>query len=241
MRQMRGARQHPILHESKESKELPLDLLEIGIRGANYYHQEHDNPPYHHRAPGSIPHLFVREGIGERLLRVERKLQGDGYALYVHDAYRPVAVQAYFYHHFVPNQIRLAHPDWSEEEIMNETRKYWSPSPDTLDEIDIHSPPPHATGGVVDVTLFDLKSGHVVDMGSPFDEVSERSHPEYLELHSEIDLPEARLLRRRLYFSMRKEGFVPHPNEWWHYGFGDQVSAFHSGQPHAVYGLMRVI
>ncbi len=240
IRAMRGARQHPLLLDHVAGSEGAVDLLTLGFLGENYYHKERDNPPYHHRAPGSVPQLYVREGVAQRLLRIERLLRDFGYALYIHDAYRPVEVQSYFFEIYIPRMIQAEHPDWTIDRVENETRKYWSPSPRTFAEVDPLSPPPHATGGVIDVTLFDLTTGAVVDMGSPFDEVSIRSHPEYLELYPDRAHPRARDSRRMLYGAMRSEGFISHPNEWWHYGVGDQVSAFHSGEPYAVYGLMHI-
>ncbi len=51
--------------------------------------------------------------------------------------------------------------------------------PDLSDaQPDLATPPPHSTGAAVDITLVDA-AGKAVFMGSPIDELSERSHPAY--------------------------------------------------------------
>ena len=40
-----------------------------------------------------------------------------------------------------------------------------------------------------------------------------------------------------LYWLMMDAGFANHPNEWWHYSFGDQMWAIHNELPAAIFGL----
>jgi D-alanyl-D-alanine dipeptidase len=43
--------------------------------------------------------------------------------------------------------------------------------------------------------------------------------------------------RRKLLASvLGEEGFVCHPNEWWHFSYGDQLWAWRSGRAEAIYG-----
>ena len=48
---------------------------------------------------------------------------------------------------------------------------------------------------------------------------------------------EARANRRILYWAMARAGFVNHPEEWWHYSWGDQAWAAQTGADAALYGL----
>jgi D-alanyl-D-alanine dipeptidase len=48
---------------------------------------------------------------------------------------------------------------------------------------------------------------------------------------------EARANRRLLHWVMAEEGFAGHPDEWWHFSFGDQLWAKLEGRPVALYGL----
>ena len=47
---------------------------------------------------------------------------------------------------------------------------------------------------------------------------------------------EARANRRLLHWLMTEEGFAGHPDEWWHFSWGDQMWAALTGAPHAHYG-----
>lgn len=242
IRNMVGARKHPIDLSSSENGEPARDLLEYGIAGENYYFRR-DNPPYFHRAPGAIAELYVRAGILDRLIRINTLLRARGLELYVFDAYRPVEVQTYFHDEWVPNFLRDTHPDWTEEEVLGEVSKYWAKSFPSKSDIPSNSPPPHATGAVLDLTIRDMRTHLLLNMGGAFDVVAPISFADHFEQLSKKralhpDEREARNNRRLLYNAMATEGFVIHPNEWWHFGYGDQVSAFHSGESFARYSTM---
>lgn len=240
----RGSRAHPLRVDSPENSEKAVDARALGIRGENYYHRS-DNPPYWHRAPGSVPELYVREGVLRRLCEVNESLKKDGYELFLFDAYRPLEVQNYFHDIWVPKYLREKFPDWSEEQIEEEVGNYWARGAAHVSGIDPLSPPPHATGAVVDVTIVNTRFGGEVFMGSHFDEVSPISHTDHFErvlkersltMSEEIALKH----RRLLYWAMTTQGFVGNPNEWWHFGVGDQLSAKISGAEAAVYSLLVV-
>lgn len=244
LRARRGARKHPIDLESKENKEGAVNILLHGLAGENYYYHA-DNPPYWHVAPGSISELYVREGVLERLQKVNAFLLPLGYELYVFDAYRPVEVQTYFHDVWVPAYLRQKYPDWSDEEVMSEVGNYWSAGFPDVASIDPLSPPPHATGGVVDLTLRNIRTCEHLFMGSYFDDVSTVSFADHFEREGEkraLTMSEelARQNRRILYHAMTSAGFVVNPNEWWHFGYGDQLSAWNSDAPHAVYSVMHL-
>ena len=81
----------------------------------------------------------------------------------------------------------------------------------------------HSWGMAVDATLQDA-SGAEIDMGSGYDEMHERSHP---ELHAQL-LASGALqphhVRRRglLLQAMVHGGFQGIGNEWWHFDLGDR-------------------
>ncbi len=240
----KGARSYPIDLHAPENVERAVDVRTHGIAGENYYYKE-ENPPYCHRAPGSIAALYVREGICDRLISVNAELEALDYELFLFDAYRPVEVQNYFHDTWVPQYLREKHPNWSVEQVSEEVGKYWAKGAARTADIDPLSPPPHATGGVVDLTLRNKLSGEMLFMGSAFDEVASISFVDHFEeernrrkLTEEEEL--ALTNRRILYFAMTKAGFVVNPNEWWHFGFGDQLSAAISGASHAVYSVMKI-
>jgi D-alanyl-D-alanine dipeptidase len=204
----------------------------FGIGGENYYAQTR-NPPYWRRIEGAIDALLVREGVGVRLQKVNARLAPEGLRLFLHDAWRPRAVQAYFHDQWVPAELRRRHPDWDDARVKTEVRRYWSaPSDSAL------RPAPHATGGAVDITLV-WDDGRPLWMGGLFDDASHISHTDWLEDETNVASfsdEEARANRRLLYWLMTEEGFASLPNEWWHFSYGDQLWAAMTGAEHAIYG-----
>ncbi len=76
------------------------------------------------------------------------------------------------------------------------------------------TPPPHLTGGTVDLTL--TLDGIPLSLGTSFDDFSLAARADSLEMSPSP----ARDLRRLLYHAMRAEGFVVLDCEWWHYEYG---------------------
>ena len=75
----------------------------------------------------------------------------------------------------------------------------------------------------VDVTLVDA-SGRELDMGTGFDDLSERSHPALEDaLLARGELDAAHLENRRLLRSVMQEaGWRGINSEWWHFDGGDR-------------------
>ncbi len=76
-----------------------------------------------------------------------------------------------------------------------------------------------------------------LNMGTEFDEFSTQAETAYYETRADLpggDLT-ARDNRRLLYYALAQVGFVNYYEEWWHWGYGDQVWAASSGQPAAIY------
>lgn len=239
-----GSRAHPIDLSSVHNKERAIDARLHGIRGENYYHRS-DNPPYWHTAPGAIPELYVREGVLARLLLVNESLKKEGYELFLFDAYRPLIVQNYFHDVWVPKYLREKFPDWGDERVEEEVGNYWAKGASDVSMIDPLSPSPHLTGAVVDVSIVSTRLGGEIFMGAHFDEVSSISHTDYFEHISKerpLTMSEdiALMHRRFLYWSMAEQGFVSNPNEWWHFGVGDQMSAKIAGESAAVYSVLII-
>ena len=70
----------------------------------------------------------------------------------------------------------------------------------------------HNRGHTIDLTLFNIKTGKILDMGTPWDTLSTKSHTR----NAKGQVLRNRLLLRRL---MRRYGFRPYYKEWWHFGF----------------------
>ena len=81
----------------------------------------------------------------------------------------------------------------------------------------------HSFGMAIDITLVDA-NGRELDMGTPFDDLSERSHPvleEQLLARGELS-PEHVVNRRVLREAMSEAGWLGITREWWHFDAGDR-------------------
>lgn len=99
------------------------------------------------------------------------------------------------------------------EQILFEKRKYLTPGLVIDPKLSKSS---HNTGGAVDVTLTD-KFGREINLSEPFNKY-------YMEpkLISKNITPKAQNLRNMLNRVMLEAGFAPHPNEYWHFSYGDR-------------------
>jgi D-alanyl-D-alanine dipeptidase len=81
----------------------------------------------------------------------------------------------------------------------------------------------HSFGMALDLTILDEK-GHELDMGTGFDDLTERSHPKLEPLllaRGEITLQQI-ANRQLLRDAMAQAGFHGISTEWWHYDCGDR-------------------
>ena len=139
----------------------------------------------------------------EALVRVERRLRAQGYALLLHDCYRPVrAVRAFV--------------EWARSDDERTRAEYYPALPKSALVPDyIAEQSGHSRGATVDVALLDCRSSDCipVDMGTRFDFFGP-------EAHTAAPQPTAvREARRRLVDAMAAEGFVNYPLEWWHFSW----------------------
>lgn len=227
-----GFRRHPIARSNTYYLEEMVDVRDLGIAGENYYHSPR-NPPYWRRIDGAVPDLLVRASVGERLARINARLGEAGLELFLFDAWRPKAVQAYFHDVWMPGEIARRQPALGGAALTQEVERYWA-APST----DESSPAPHATGAAVDLTIRWVGSDPLW-MGSIFDDATALAHGDRFE-NLDADAmsfsdEEARANRRLLHWVMVQEDFAGHPDEWWHFSWGDQLWAALTGAHAAHY------
>lgn len=82
----------------------------------------------------------------------------------------------------------------------------------------------HSFGMAVDLTLCHADTGDELDMGTPFDDTTELSHPALEHTHAAAGRLGAAALdnRRLLRAAMVNAGWQPIATEWWHFDFGDR-------------------
>ncbi len=136
------------------------------------------------------------------LKSVSNEMFVKGYRLKVFDGYRPVcAVKQFVMWGIEDTDIRMKpyfYPDLEKQDLF--VKGY------------IASRSSHSRGSTIDLTLFDMASGKEVDMGSPFDLFSEKSHPDCR------DIPDEQYENRMILQDvMIRNGFAPIDCEWWHF------------------------
>jgi D-alanyl-D-alanine dipeptidase len=214
--------------------ETMAEARDLGLKGENFYASDR-NPPYWQKAEGATQQLLLRRSVGEKLVKVNGRAAEAGLEIFLFDAWRPRAVQAFFHDVWMPRELQRRDPGLSGATLTEEVERYWAaPSGDE------NSPAPHATGGAVDLTLR-WKDGDALWMGSLFDDVTQLAHRDRFENltagNFSFSDQEARANRRLLHWLMAEEGFAGHPDEWWHFSWGDQMWAALTGAADAHYGL----
>ena len=133
---------------------------------------------------------FLQRPAAEALVRAHRKLAALGYGLLIHDGYRPWYV----------------------------TKMFWDGTATDKHQFvaDPASGSRHNRGGAVDLTMYDLRTGQPVVTTGGYDEMSDRSYPEYPGGTSR-----QRALREILRAAMESEGFHVYDAEWWHFDYKD--------------------
>lgn len=141
--------------------------------------------------PGyDAPRALLRPEAAQALARVQQRLQPQGLGLKVWDAYRPV-------------RATLAMVEWAES-----TGRRW-----VLDQGYVARESGHNRGATIDLTLVRLGSGEELEMGTPYDEFSERAH-------TANAVGEVARNRETLRQAMGAEGWRNYEKEWWHYSHG---------------------
>lgn len=169
---------------------------------------------------------YARRSVAERLAQAQAWLNAEqpGYILRIGDAYRSVEKQARFFR-IMCRMVRILRPFWPETRVRAAADRYVA-APDAL------IPPPHTTGGAVDVGLIQ-PNGKRAYMG-PWRVAATRA--DYAKLTSE-----AQGNRARLAAAMQHAGFTNYPEEWWHWSYGDSIWALQTGHAFAIYGTVSCI
>ena len=187
----------------------------------------------------------LRQAVIARLLQAQTVLQRSqpGWRLAIFDAWRPLAVQRFMVEHAITEEclargLDCTIPSPELDAVVAEVGRFWAPPSE-----DLATPPPHSTGAAVDLTLA-RADGTEVEMGSPIDAIGAVSEPDHF-LRVAEELPDGEERRQALAWhanrqllaqAMASAGFAQHPNEWWHFSWGDQLWAWRSGQGSACYG-----
>ncbi len=227
---MRPYHQIPIFECGEPLVAIPLELF--AVESPHPY--EKLGAPYGDRSP-----YYLRQSVVENLIAAQNYLEllHPQWRIQIFDAYRPIAVQQFMVDYSFAQAVQERgltgvelSPNQSQE-IWQAVYEIWA-----VPSFDEKTPPPHSTGAAVDVTLVD-DSGEIVNMGSPIDEMSGRSHPDYYANSEHPEGEKYHTRRQLLRDVMLKAGFQRNPKEWWHFSFGDQMWAWLNNQSNPVNGV----
>lgn len=155
------------------------------------------------------PCAITTREAARALKSASNELYVMGYQIKIFDAYRPARAVKHFVLWGIEDQdIRMKpyfYPDLEKQELFN------------LGYIAKQSS--HSRGSAFDLTLFDMRTGREVDMGSPFDFFGIESHPDY---HGPAITEEQYENRMMLQHMMSRSGFLPYECEWWHFTLEDE-------------------
>ena len=180
----------------------------------------------------------LREGVVTLLLEAQKYLQSkrNDLSLIVYDSWRPLQVQSFMFNMALKDELSKSGISFQKEDrdlynsITKKVEKFWA-NPFSGN----NSPPPHSTGGALDVSLID-SSGEFVEMGCSIDSMEESAEPDFYNDQNDNEFFLWNSNRRLLKETMLEFGFVQHPNEWWHFSYGDQLWAWKKEKKNALYG-----
>jgi D-alanyl-D-alanine dipeptidase len=133
---------------------------------------------------------FLQKPAAKAVAKVHKKLRKQGLGLAIFDGYRPWSITKLFW------------------EVTPEDKRMFVANPASGSK--------HNRGCAVDLSIYDLKTGKLIDMPSDFDEFSEKASPNYAG-----GTAEQRANRDLLRKLMEAEGFIVNANEWWHFDYKD--------------------
>lgn len=136
---------------------------------------------------------FLQKSAAEALIKANKQLRQMGYGLLLFDGYRPWSVTKLFW------------------DITPQEKRIFVADPKKGSR--------HNRGCAIDLTLYEIVTGNEVEMTGAYDEMTERSYPNYNG--GTINQRKSRDLLRRI---MEANGFTVYDTEWWHFDYKDWKS-----------------
>lgn len=143
---------------------------------------------------------MVRESVAHMLAQAAEALPA-GLTLSVTEGYRPIQAQRAM-HAYMVKEISNEHPEWNFVHVELEAGMRSAP-PDAV------TPPPHLTGGAVDVEILD-EQGNSLDFSSPFGRIDWRQARTLCAGLSDTACANRKLLKS----VMEPTGFTNYVDEW---------------------------
>lgn len=133
-----------------------------------------------------LPKAYLHRDAASALAKVQQDLSRQNLSVKIFDGYRPLSVQQKMWD-LIRDERYVSNP------AVNRGR--------------------HTRGTAIDLTLVD-RHGRELDMGTGFDDFSERAHAAFPHLSSQVKRNRAILAN-----AMTRHGFEAYPYEWWHFDY----------------------
>lgn len=131
---------------------------------------------------------FLQKPAAKAVVSVHHKLKERGLGIVIFDGYRPWSITKLFW------------------DVVPEDKRKFVADPAKGSK--------HNRGCAVDLSIYDLKTGALIDMPSGYDEFTDRASPNYTG-GTEKERANREMLRKL----MEDAGFTVNPNEWWHFDY----------------------
>lgn len=193
-------------------------LVPLPFSGALYWAPEHPVFDY-------LRFQLARQSVADMLAAAAASLPRR-IRLAVVEGWRPPQIQRLMRDETL-RRLRADCPDLGEADLQELVDRFSAP-------MDPDVPPPHTTGGAVDVHLAG-SAGEMLDFMTPYTLIDPRGAP----ADAAGLTPEAEANRGLLRAAMLGAGFTNYPQEWWHWTYGDQSWAYRGGHAAAIYGAVE--
>ncbi len=189
-------------------------------------------PIYYNSGYAVSSEIKLRAGLVQRLRKVQQELlRVKNCRLKIFDGFRPLLLQETMYN-LTYEKLKKENPKLPSVELQDLTHRYFAfPDRNPL------SPPPHNTGGAVDLTIVDIENIEL-PMGTDFDDFSLKAQTNYYSQDGRKE-KNAQLYddnRMLLKSVMEKFDFRNYPEEWWHFTYGNQEWLETGGKGKVIYG-----
>jgi len=165
--------------------------------------------------------ILVRETVAKKLADAAERLP-EGIDMVLFEGFRPIEIQRQN-NEWVRRIMSEKYPTWSKVALQRKINEFSAPADDKC-------PPPHLTGGAVDLYLID-NTGKILDFFSPYGAWNTEGAETSVKGLSET----AKKNRQLLIETLESVGLTNYLGEWWRWSYGDSGWALRTNASPAIY------
>ena len=180
----------------------------------------------------ALDKMLIRKEVLDRLILAKKYLP-ENITFKIWDSYRTLALQKELYDYYKDKLIK----DYNLKDLCTEEQNKVISKFVSIPNYDIENPPLHTTGGAIDLTLIFTDTLEELDMGTHFDNFTDKAKTNYYEESNNLKV---RNNRRILYNAMINAGFTNLPSEWWHYDYGNRAWAYYKNYKTRYKGIFNL-